>query len=175
MKNIYFPKQKWVRKLALFYINLLNVQNLTDYSWALPRCFGYNISEKYGFVEIIHGVMMGVSMFLLVIFPSNSFILHQNSTSIPTPRGRGLIFVFVFQRLVASTESDTPLVNSVYLVTLKSTDHVVPRETLIPWQPVSHLTKRTSFPPVWDTEPCAFQVCPACLSELYRDTPEFKG
>lgn len=72
-------------------------------------------------------------------------------------------------------ESETPPVTSVHLVTLKSTGHVVPRKTLIPWQPVSQLNEENILSPRVRSWAVCIQVCPACLSELYRDTPEFKG
>lgn len=50
------------------------VQNLTDYSWALPMLLWLQYFREMRICRDIHGVMMGVSMFLLVIFPSNSFI-----------------------------------------------------------------------------------------------------
>lgn len=47
----------------------------------------------------IHGLMMGVSIFILVIFSNNSFILHQNLTScflfflsFFPPRGKGVLW-----------------------------------------------------------------------------------
>lgn len=103
---------------------------------------------------------MGVSVFIWVIFPNNSFILHQNSLHTLFQRER---YFFTF------------FLSFVVVVTLKSTGPTVPCKTLILWKPVAPLREGMTFSTKqatrrWNTAGMFLRLCSLPLGALTGHT-----